>query len=203
MLKTITESEIIKYVPSYDLILQIPDHDRGLILRSDLEVMLRLLIATGAKNIFEFGTWAGKTTRILSLYLDRVYTLDIPKEIAELSELPEGQIGELSSHDDIGYFHKDRDNIIQFYGDSGDRETMRKIGFCVHEKLDAVFIDGNHSRKYIVLDTVNALKMTKKGGLIMWHDVKDDEGIDVKQVLEELSFDVWHVEGTWIGFCVV
>ena len=203
MLKTIKESDINNYIPSYSMTLQFPDYDRGLILRSDLEVMLRLLVATGAKNIFEFGTWAGLTTRILSLYLDKIYTLDIPKEIAELSELPEGQIGELSSHDDIGAFHKDRNNIVQFYGDSGNRETMREIGFSIYEKLDAVFIDGNHSRKYIVLDTVNALKMVKPGGLIMWHDVKDDEGIDVNSVLEELSFDVWHVEETWIGFCVV
>ena len=202
MPKTISEFEIINIIPDYDTTIQYPDYERGLILRSDMEVMLRLLRATHSKNIFEFGTWAGKTTRILSLYLDYVYTLDIDKESADLSELSKDQIMELSNHNDIGHWYKGRDNIKQFYGNCYDADVMKFVRNSIGKQVDSCFIDANHNFVPVLSDSLQARAMVKSGGLIMWHDVKDDPSVGVIKALEMLPFTVYHVDGSWIGFCI-
>lgn len=202
MLKNIPESKIIDILPNYDISLQFPDYDRGLILRSDMEVMLRLLSVTNSKSLFEFGTWAGKTTRILSYYVEQVYTIDIDKESTDLSTLSEGQIGELLNHNDIGNCCKDRDNIKQFYGNCYDPEVIKYVRDSIGRQVDSCFIDANHSYEYVLANTLQAQAMVKTGGLIMWHDVKDEPQIEVKKAIESLNFMVYHIEGTWIGFYI-
>jgi hypothetical protein len=202
MIKTILESEIINILSNYDPSLQFPDYDRGLILRSDMEVMLRLLKATNSKTIFEFGTWANKTTKILSYYIEEIYTLDIDKESTDVSTLSEGQIGELLNHNDIGNCCKDKNNVKQFYGDSGVVEVMKDVRNYIGKQVDSCFVDANHSYKYVLTDTLQALAIVKPNGLIIWHDIKDEEGIGIIKALSILPFIVYHVEGTWIGFYI-
>jgi len=36
----------------------------------------------------------------------------------------------------------------------------------------------------------------------MWHDIKDDPSVGVIKALEMLPFTVYHVDGSWIGFCI-
>jgi len=45
-----------------------------------------------------------------------------------------------------------------------------------------VFIDGNHAAPFVVQDSKNAMKLCKRGGLILWHDY--GEWPDVTAVLD-------------------
>ena len=61
--------------------------------------------------------------------------------------------------------------ITQVFGDSSAIDWAKLPG-----PFDIVFIDGCHSYDYVAKDTQNALKYTRPGGLIIWHDygyVKD------------------------------
>ena len=56
--------------------------------------------------------------------------------------------------------------VCQIYCDSRDWDTS-----CYpHDFFDSVLIDGNHEEDFVISDTRKAISVTKKGGLIMWHD---------------------------------
>jgi len=202
MVNIVNESEIKDILPSYDQTIQYPDYDRGLIMRSDIEVMLRLLKSTNSKSLLEIGTWLGKTTKILSLYLDKVYTLDIDRESTDLSKITKGQIGELLYHKDIGSSCFDRKNVIQFYGDSASEKVIKMVKNGIGKHVDSCFIDGNHTYEYCLSDTNNMLSMVKHSGLMMWHDVKEEDGNGVIDVLNSFPFTVYSIKDTWIGFTI-
>lgn len=204
MIKEIKESEIVNIIPTYNIDLQFPEHNRGLVSLLEMNVMLRLLDSINANSLFEFGTWAGKTTRTFSLYVEKVYTIDIDKETADLSTLVKGQWGELSNHNDIGFYHKDRDNVVQFYGDSSLVDVMQNIRNTIGKQVDSCFIDANHRYEYVLSNTLQAFAMVKSGGLVIWHDVKDDSvgEMGVIKALNTFDIAVYNIEGTWIGFSV-
>jgi predicted O-methyltransferase YrrM len=68
---------------------------------------------------------------------------------------------------------------------------------------DAVFIDGDHSYKVVMHDTILATKILAPGGIIVWHDYHNQPTVQVKQALEELQDmgrKIMHVDGTWIAY---
>ena len=66
-----------------------------------------------------------------------------------------------------------------------------------HGRVDFVFIDGNHSIRYVASDTEQALKMLAPGGVILWHDY---EQIHPKLVryIDSLTerFHIYYIEWT-------
>jgi len=212
MIVEIKESDIGDIITGYDPSLPVTDYSTdgkdghfgyGLTGKFDVDVILRLLKACNCKNIFEFGTWLGRTTRILALNLDHVYTLDIPQEDAVKAGFERyQQFGEIPLRDWIGFASKDMPNVTQFYGDSGLIEVMKTVCNGIGKQVDSCFIDADHSYKYVIVNTNQALTMVKRGGLIIWHDVKEDGVVQVIPALKLFSFTVYHVEGTWIGFAI-
>lgn len=111
----------------------------------------------GARNIFEFGTFTGRSTYYFTGATPdtRVITLDLPP-------------GPGRTIPDVGlYFIKsDReDRITQLLTDS------RKFDPAPYEKkMDFIFVDGDHSYEGVKNDTEKAFKMLAPGGVILWHD---------------------------------
>jgi len=71
------------------------------------------------------------------------------------------------------------------------------------ESCDAVFIDGDHSRRVVAHDSALALAAIRAGGVIIWHDYQNDHINDVTDVLLGLAAAGWaikHVRGTWLAF---
>ena len=70
--------------------------------------------------------------------------------------------------------------IHQLFGDSA------KFDFSpYYDSCSLVFVDGSHAYDYAMSDTKEALKMVKKGGVIVWHDYGIWEG--VTKALEEIE----------------
>ena len=44
--------------------------------------------------------------------------------------------------------------------------------------FDLVFIDGTHSSDYVKWDTISALEIVKKGGVLVWHDVTPGSAVE-------------------------
>jgi predicted O-methyltransferase YrrM len=65
------------------------------------------------------------------------------------------------------------------------------------EKLDWIYIDGDHSYTGVINDLRNAIKVVKKGGLIIgddykWHSEEDKGGVKkaVKEFIAEQNLKV-------------
>jgi predicted O-methyltransferase YrrM len=161
------------------------------------------------ENIFEIGTFDGRTTLNLALNSSesaRVFTLDLPK-----SEAANAQWA--ISSQDMTYVNKDSSGmrfrntdlerkINLLYGDSAVFDFMP-----YQNKIDFVFIDGAHSYEYVLNDTRAALKMLRNGtGVILWHDCVPDT--PVVTALNELHAahpelqNMRVIEGTTLACCV-
>src|SRR5690606_20315706 len=112
------------------------------------------------KQIFEFGTFDGRTT--LNLHRNcpaaMIHTLDLPPTQQNLPD--HKSAGELlQKHDTLGRVH-------QLYGNSLDFDFSDFVG-----KQDFVFIDAGHSYRNAISDSKNALRMLEgREGVIVWHD---------------------------------
>lgn len=91
-----------------------------------------------------------------------------------------------------------------FVRPTGSHElTAKDLSPC-----DAVFIDGDHSRKGVMNDTALALELVRPGGIVIWHDYHDLGTVDVRDVLHEMhdqfpDMPLRHIPGTWIVYCRV
>lgn len=68
--------------------------------------------------------------------------------------------------------------------------------------VDAMFIDGDHSSEAVRHDSDLARSVVAAGGLIIWHDYRND-GVEVTRVLEEdyrRGHQIRHIENTWLAF---
>ena len=65
------------------------------------------------------------------------------------------------------------DKRIKFViGDSIEEKTINKVEDSFKsDEVDFIFIDGNHTEKYIKADHENYSQFVKKGGLIILHDI--------------------------------
>lgn len=111
-----------------------------------------------AKDIFEFGTYQGRTTYHLTYASPgaRVTTLNLSPE-ADPRYGPH-----------IGRYFKGTDReafITQVFCDSTKFDTAAR-----RQKHDFIFVDGDHEYDFVKNDTAKAFEMLKPGGAIVWHD---------------------------------
>ncbi len=112
----------------------------------------------GARKMFEFGTYMGRTTFHLAHNNPdgQVFTLNLPPE-KDPRYAPY-----------IGVLFKGREEekrITQIHSDSREFDTAP-----YRQQFDFVFVDGDHSYDLVKNDTQKAFELLKKGGVIMWHD---------------------------------
>ena len=152
------------------------------IMPQELYIMSCIVQELQPEKIFEFGTYDGATTMQLASCSPHaeVVTIDFsPKPT------PDFYAGER--------FHgsEQEDRIKQIFGDS------TKYNFSDHYgQYDFIFIDGGHEYDVAYSDTQNALRMVKKGGVIVWDDYINWRG--VKRVVEDLSknYEIHHIIDT-------
>ncbi len=124
----------------------------------DLLYVAAIAKLVGAANIFEFGTYIGRTTYGLSLASTnaRVTTLNLPPE-------EDPRIAE-----SLGRLYKGTERegqISQLLGDSKTFDPTPYTG-----SMDFVFVDADHGYESVKNDSEKALVMLRPGGLVVWHD---------------------------------
>ncbi len=176
---------------------------------TELAVLNALCQTHQPKEIFEIGTFDGRTTLNLALNSDaNVHTLDLPAEELDSAGVIGADKRYVDKPSSGARFTSPPHNalpcvkrITQLLGDSA------KFDFSPwHGKIDLVFVDGAHSYDFVVNDSEVALKLLNPaGGVIVWHDY----GVwpDVAQALKELKekrpdLPLVHVKGTSLAVSV-
>ena len=141
-------------------------------------VLCQIIKSSNSKIIFEIGTSKGQTTHNIEANLPdggRVYTLDLNQCLAGTGR------------------------IMPLRGDS------RSFDFSpYHDKIDLMFIDGNHDYDYVLSDSENAFRCVKEGGFIIWHDFVHDRPYTVKAILDFChcyNLRLFWIDGTWLAIC--
>lgn len=152
----------------------------GNVSERELITICRLVRASSPAELFEFGTFDGRTTLNLAVNAPagaRVRTLDLPREYVGSSVAP------IHSHE-VQYADKDvsgarflgsdaASRIVQLFGDSGSFDFAPYYGI-----MDFVFVDASHTYEYVINDSLHALRMLREGrGNIVWHDYSRWDGV--------------------------
>jgi predicted O-methyltransferase YrrM len=145
----------------------------------ELKVISNLVKKANPKRVFEIGTFQGRTTLNMALNSSEqteIITLDLPA--SELNstqmEIEDGEVRyvdkDISGERFMG--HAASFKIKQVLGDSAsfNFETYKQT-------IDLAFIDGSHAYKYVINDSEKVLTIMRPGGLIIWHDYTNWDGV--------------------------
>lgn len=169
------------------------EHDKanGNIRISELAILnLIAQEVTDNTNILEIGTFDGRTSLNLAFSSPstcKVYTLDLEPEMDTEYTLADGERHMVEKTMSGARIKKYRETntlttkkIHQLFGDSAKFDFSPYYNSC-----SLIFVDGSHAYDYAISDTKEALKMIKKGGVIIWHDYGIWDG--VTKALEEIE----------------
>lgn len=159
--------------------------------KQDYEVLHCLIRKYQPTSLFEIGTNMGTGTNIIcnagKNWLMRVYSLDLPTELAHTSlqhPITEGKGDRVGIKCKFGY--------TQLRGDS------MKYDYSEYP-CDAYFIDGEHDTSHVERETY---KVSGHAKLIIWHDV------DIPEVMQGIKnglasyFQLYRVTDTRIAYAL-
>jgi predicted O-methyltransferase YrrM len=143
--------------------------------------LIDLVKSVSPKVMIEFGCNVGITAmRVLENVptLERYVGVDVdpdhvPTLSCQLSEVPE-RAGAYAA-DDQRFFLLTQPSL--------------ELGAEDLERCEAVFIDGDHSDAVVSHESMLAMELVRKGGIIVWHDY-GNPSVEVTKVLERFG-------GTW------
>lgn len=167
---------------------EIPD-----VSRNDLPKLWKYL---GFEKVVEIGVYRGEYTKILAKSGLKVYGVD---PWLAYVEYPYYQFKNEQWREDKNY-EITIENIKDYQNVQLIRTTsINALDYFEDESIDAVYIDGNHSFKYVAEDICNWIKKVKKGGFICGHDYfyGNPENMHVRYVVD--AYVVAHgIKTLWI-----
>ena len=126
-------------------------------------------------NLFEIGTFDGRTTLNLALNSPArctIYTLDLPPDLSTMFSLAEGERHMVDKPKPGSRYERHRKTypgaigkIHQLLGDSAAFDFSPYKDSC-----SLVFVDGSHHYDYVMSDSKAAMDMATVGGIVIWHD---------------------------------
>ena len=139
--------------------------------RYELALICAAVRLVAPRAMFEFGTYDGLTSWHLAANAPegaRLHTLDLPIDHptrrADASVPGTGHVKDVIPGE---RFHGTPEGarIEQIYCDSMDFDPRPFAG-----SIDFCFVDASHAYEHVKKDTDNALRITRPGGTILWHD---------------------------------
>lgn len=145
----------------------------------ELEMIQEFLKKYKIKNVLEIGTYRGGTARLWANMLDdengHVYCCDKQFDWGNFKD--NGYIGtENKEYNREVYNGTNIENkIVEFKGDSHDSEFIKNVKNNITEKVDILFIDGDHTYEGVKQDFINYYDLVKENGFIIFHDIVDSK----------------------------
>jgi len=155
----------------------------GHLSKDELIFLIALVKWMKPRRIFEIGTFDGLTTINLIKNTPNdceIFTLDIPESEVENSKFKINNINKEMIINSkrlfyLNYYKELKKRIHILEGDSGIFDFSP-----YYNSIDLIFVDACHTFEYCYNDSLNALKLLVKGGLVIWHDynkVKYNPGV--------------------------
>ena len=179
----------------------------GNVSERELVTIARLVRAAAPHELFELGTFDGRTTLNLAANSppdSRVHTLDLPRESIATAAAPiHAHEVRYADKSESGSRFKGSDvsaKIEQLYGDSGTFDFSAYYG-----KMDFVFVDASHAYEYVINDSLHAIQMLRDDrGTILWHDYSRWDGVtralnELRRLDSRFANLTW-IEGTTLGY---
>ncbi len=155
----------------------------------ELVTLAYLMQVLRPRRIFEIGTFAGRTTRLLALNSPpdaQIFTLDLPRDRV--------------THD-IGVDFRNTPEAAKITQLHGDTRTFDYSPW--HGQCDFIWVDACHDYPFVVQDTNAALRLRTGGGWIAWHDYRHTAWWSgVTRPVRELAKThpgIRHIRGTTIA----
>jgi len=153
----------------------------------EIKNLLLILDKAKPKVILEIGTARGGTLFLFSNIADEEATL-ISVDLYQ-------SIGKRIL---FRYIRKEKQKIFLIQGDSHSIETLRKIEAILRDnKVDFLFIDGDHSYEGVKKDFEMYSPLVKKGGIIAFHDIvphPPETRCEVNKFYNEIKYDYRYIE---------
>lgn len=134
----------------------------------ELAYMALITAALQPACVFEIGTFRGRTALNFALNSPstcEVHTIDLPDGTEVDLGAADQRITSLRRVGDDYRGRPEEAKITQHFGDSTQFDFSPWHGRC-----DIVFVDGGHTYPLAHSDTLNAVRMVRPGGVIIWHD---------------------------------
>ncbi|PIQ84094.1 MAG: hypothetical protein COV75_04015 [Candidatus Omnitrophica bacterium CG11_big_fil_rev_8_21_14_0_20_63_9] len=135
---------------------------------AEYECLAKLATHLKPRTVFEFGTYRGRTTRLLAEHAveqARIYTLELdPEETRRRWGKPSELVGQAFRQTPL------ERKIVQLYTDDRTFDFQPYYG-----AMDLIFIDANHRYEAVKRDTAEALRMIKPGGVVVWDDYRPQQ----------------------------
>lgn len=157
---------------------------------SELTCLAYLMRKLAPARVLEIGTFKGRTTRLLAANAGdnaHIWTIDLPAAQCAHS---------------VGEFYRDTPYAGRITQLNGDTLTYNFDKYA--KQMDFVWVDACHDYPFVVNDTEVALRCSKSGAWIAWHDYRHTAyWSGVTKRVRELSSDrrlmnLSHVLGTSI-----
>ena len=159
----------------------------------ETQILVDLVASVSPRVMIEFGCNLGLTARSI---LAKVSTLQryigIDVDFDHVTTL-RCQQTEVPMHP-ASYVHDPRFKLIL-----QDSRLLESIDL---ELCDAVFIDGDHSEKAVLHDSILANELVRPGGIIIWHDYQNPY-VEVTGALQDLCGLGWPIQtvvDTWLAY---
>lgn len=92
-------------------------------------------------------------------------------------------------------FARERQRLHLLRADSHDRFTLDEAKRLLGEKIDFLFLDGDHTYEGIKMDWEMYSPLVRSGGIVAFHDVAGNyDSIRVKQLWDSIKADYSHAE---------
>ncbi|GBD00203.1 hypothetical protein HRbin17_02741 [bacterium HR17] len=159
----------------------------GSVTFEELVVLACLVRHLRPKRLVEIGTAEGRTTLNFALHAPEdaeIITLDLPPEQTGAPTLSRGPDYAQLNISEPGVFFRHHPDIARKIRLVLANSTT--FDWTPYERsVDFVFLDGAHDYESVRKDSENALRIVRPGGVIVWHDYGNWDG--VSRCLNELG----------------
>lgn len=164
----------------------------------DVKALIALSRTFYPKTVIEIGIQRGETAKCIldnSPWIEKYIGIDVIPSYQTTLPVQRGEVPQIA-----GECVKDDPRVEIIVKPNGTRDLEPTD----LPAADLIFIDGDHSKAGVALDTLLARQVIRKGGIICWHDYGNHQVPGVTEVIDALNMNegdhICLVEGTMICF---